>query len=101
MNREKIIKELVNLNFNVRSKGFDYWIQAIELCFNEKIIYDKMTDIYKTIANFNNVNYLNVERTMRTARKNISIKKYYNYTNDKITNMDILKLIIFHLELSF
>lgn len=92
MEKQEIKKLLLKLQFNVNSKGFEYWIQAIHLytTFNEKI---KISELYEQLA-FEFVTSWNViERNMRTASKTAieSIKQYFEY-NGKITNRTILKL---------
>lgn len=96
MEREEIPEILIELNFNINSKGFNYWIEAIHLytIFNEPI---KMTELYKSLA----YNYMTketlIERAMRTASKQAhnNIHKYFNYSG-KITNSVILKLFSFY-----
>lgn len=96
MEKEEIQEILLELKFNLNSKGFDYWIQAIHLytTFNEPI---KMTELYKQLA----FEYLRketaIERAMRTASKQAynNIHKYFNY-GGKITNSVILKLFRFY-----
>lgn len=91
------IKEiLLKLKFNINSKGFEYWIQAIHLytTFNEKI---KMTELYEQLAfEFITDAYV-IERNMRTASKTAykNIQEYFNYDN-KITNKAILQLFRFY-----
>ena len=92
MEREQIRKILLELQFNVNSKGFDYWIQAIHIytTFNEKIT---MEELYKELsfefAVSRNVIERNMRTAMNTAKKNLSI--YFGY-NGKITNKSILNL---------
>lgn len=87
---------LLKLQFNINSKGFDYWIQAIHLytTFNEKI---KMTELYKQLAFEFITNADVIERNMRTASKTAykNIQEYFNYDN-KITNKVILQLFRFY-----
>ena len=58
---------LYNYGFNVNSKGFNYWIEAIELNIKNNCLI-KMGVVYKTIAKKNNDTKLRVERAMRTAK---------------------------------
>lgn len=58
---------LYNYGFNINSKGFNYWIQAIELNIRYNCLL-KMGFIYKTIAEENNDTKSRVERAMRTAK---------------------------------
>ena len=48
MEQYEIRQILIKLQFNINSKGFEYWIQSIHLytTFNEKIT---MTELYKLI----------------------------------------------------
>jgi len=82
---------LLELGFNINSKGFDYWLQAIELYKNKK---RKLIDLYEILANTNDTTYTRVERCLRfsseTAKNNI--KRKYNY-NNKLNNRAILKLL--------
>ena len=91
----KIKKHLINLGFNVRSKGVLYWVEAI-------ILYDetkKIKDIYTSIAKNHNTNIGSIDRAMRTAMKPAidNIKKMYNY-DYKITVKAFLNLIYFYKE---
>ena len=97
MERQEIKEILLKLKFNINSKGFDYWIQAIHLytTFNEPI---KMTELYASLKfDFMVRNESCVERALRTASKPAynEIHKYFNY-NGKITNSVILKLFRFY-----
>lgn len=91
------IKEiLLKLKFNINSKGFEYWIQAIHLytTFNEKI---KMTELYEQLAFEFITDPEVIERNMRNASKTAhkNIQEYFNYDN-KITNKAILQLFRFY-----
>lgn len=96
MERQEIKEILLKLKFNINSKGFDYWIQAIHLytTFNEPI---KMTELYSSLAFEFNTTKMRIERALRTASKQAynEIHKYFNY-NGKITNSVILKLFRFY-----
>ena len=96
MEREEIQEILLQLKFNINSKGFDYWIQAIHLytTFNEPI---KMTELYKQLSFEHLTKETAIERAMRTASKQAynNIHKYFNYRG-KITNSVILKLFRFY-----
>lgn len=97
MEKEEIKQILLKLKFNINSRGFDYWIQAIHLytTFNEQI---KMSELYTSLAfDFMARNESCIERAMRTASKQAynEIHKYFNY-NGKITNFVILKLFRFY-----
>lgn len=93
--RKEIEAKLVELNFNLGSKGFEYWVQAIMLYkYDFKTVRQMMENIYEEIARSNNDTRNRVERAMRTAKytaiKEISNKyKYYV----KLTNKRIIILI--------
>lgn len=92
MEREKIKKLLLKLNFNINSKGFDYWIQAIHLYTTfEKI---GMMELYEQLAFEFMTTKTRIERAMRNAKETAieNIKTYFEY-NNKITNQAILNLI--------
>ena len=95
MEREEIRQILLKLKFNINSKGFDYWIQAIHLytTFNNV----PMKDLYEQLSFEFNTTKTAVERSLRTASKPAynEIHKYFNY-NGKITNSVILKLFRFY-----
>lgn len=96
MEQNEIRQILIKLQFNINSKGFDYWIQAIHLytTFNEKI---KMTELYEQLAFEFITNADVIERNMRTSSKTAhkNIQEYFNYDN-KITNKAILQLFRFY-----
>ena len=87
---------LLQLQFNVRSKGFKYWLYGIRIYrkdyFNDdftlEYVYNEIAERYKVTRN-------SVERALRTssntAKKNI--QKFYNYYGN-ITNKIIFELII-------
>ena len=78
----KIEELLIKLGFNVSTKGFNYWIEAVRI-----YKFDKMEDIYSYIATNNRDTRNRVERAMRVTREqaNKNIKEYFNY-NLKIGN---------------
>ena len=96
MEREEIKQILLKLKFNINSKGFEYWTQAIHLytTFNEPI---KMSELYKDLSFDYMTKETAIERCMRTSSKQAynEIHKYFNY-NGKITNSVILKLFRFY-----
>ena len=87
---------LLQLQFNVRSKGFKYWLYGIRIYrkdyfrkgFTLEYVYNEIAERYKVTRN-------SVERALRTssntAKKNI--QKFYNYYGN-ITNKIIFELII-------
>ena len=82
---------LLELGFNINSKGFEYWKQAIELYKNKKY---SMTDLYIELADKNSTGKGAVERCLRFSSETAknSIKRKYNY-NNKLNNRAILKLL--------
>lgn len=61
------IDVLNNYGFKVTSKGYNYWIDAIEIYIKNNCLI-KIGLIYKKIAEKNNDKYSRVERAMRTAK---------------------------------
>ena len=90
-----ISKLLLNLQFNVSSKGFYYWITAIKLYRkNYYKYYDTIEKIYNDVAKIHSTTRTRVERAMRTAKEPAikEIQKQFNYHN-KITNKTALELL--------
>lgn len=90
---KEIRKELTYLGFNINSRGFEYWIEAIKYV-NENPINWTMMEVYEEIAKNYNYSKTCIERTMRYAiepAKN-NIQKEYNYYK-KIRNKTFLNLI--------
>lgn len=87
--------ELINLNFNARSIGLNYWIEVILLYKTNK----KVEFIYNKIAKNHNVTRNSIERAMRTALRPAreNIQSYYNYKGN-ITVKTFLNLIFFYSE---
>lgn len=83
---------LIKLNFNLKSKGFDFWIKAMELA-KKNPNYD-MNFIYNEIANTYNLSYKQVEKCMRTASEGNRIIENFNLTKKHLTNSEILRLLI-------
>lgn len=100
MEREEIKQMLLKLKFNINSKGFDYWIQAIHLytTFNDPI---KITELYKQLAFEYVRKETAIERALRTASKQAysNIHKYFNY-DGRLTNSVILKLFRFYYDIT-
>lgn len=92
-NRDEIKQELLELGFNVNSKGIAYFIDAIEYIKENTLEWETMT-IYEFIAKRHNSTISRVERTMRfaiePAIKNIQEKYRYYY---KINTSKFLNLI--------
>lgn len=89
-----IYNYLLNLNFNINSIGFYFWIEAINIYRRDYYKYNfTIEEVYLEIAKRNNTSKNNVERQLRNARKNNinKLKKYFNYKT--ITNKRLLKLM--------
>lgn len=91
---DDIREKLIELNFNVSSKGFEYWLILI----NEYIKRNKYTtieSIYNLIAKIYNTTRDRVERNIRTASKQAlqTIREHYKYKNRRLSTKDILELI--------
>lgn len=88
-----IKEKLIELNFNVSSKGFKYWIILINEYIKRR--YVTLESIYKMIAKLENTTRDRVERCIRTASKQAlpTIREQYNYKNKRLSTKDILELI--------
>lgn len=87
-------KLLLELQFNVSSMGFRYWIKAIRIYKQDGWRYGfTMQYLYNEIANYYGSTATRVERAMRTARATATeqIQKQYNY--NKLTNKTVLELL--------
>ena len=60
---EKVEEKLIEYKFNLGSKGFDYWIMAIDIA--KKNPNWRIGNIYEEIANTYDTNYKQVEKRMR------------------------------------
>ena len=91
----EISKLLLNLQFNVSSKGFYYWITAIKLYRKNYYNYNNTIEkVYNDVAKIHNTTRTRVERAMRTAKATATeqIQKQFNYYN-KLTNKTVLELL--------
>lgn len=89
-----INKMLLQLQFNVTSIGFYYWITAIQQ-YRKNYKYDNTIEkVYNDVAKIHNTTRNRVERAMRTAKATATeqIQKQYNYYN-KLTNKTVLELL--------
>ena len=91
---KEIIEKLIELNFNISSKGFIYWITLI----NEYYISHRtktLESIYNRIAELDHTTRNRVERNLRTASKQAlsTIREHYKYKNRRLSTKDILELI--------
>lgn len=96
---EGIREKLIELNFNISSKGFEYWLILI----NEYIKRNKCTtieSIYNLIAKLDNTTRDRVERNIRIASKQAlhTIRDHYKYKNKRLSTKDILELIYWELK---
>ena len=94
---EEIKRELLELNFDINSKGILYWIEAVRTVKNNPLIWD-MLDIYEKTALKYKTTWTAVERAMRHAMQPAigSIQREYGYYN-KINNQTFLNLIRYKL----
>ena len=92
---EKIMQNLLLLNFNLASKGFKYWINAIEYVQDFEIEFTNMEEIYVHISKIHNVTKGSVERAMRHCSKDAheNIRIYFKYKG-KISQKTILELLL-------
>ena len=85
-------EKLIELNFNVISLGFDFWIEAIE--YTQGIKKFDMEDIYRFLAKENKTTRDKVERAMRislyTAKKTIMEKTGYK---QPLTTKVVLRML--------
>ena len=82
---------LKDLGFRIGSKGFIFWIEAIEIYKKEK---KPITEIYKEIAKNHLTTKSNVDYLMKYSRLSGTrkIRTYYEY-NDRLTNTIVLHLL--------
>lgn len=94
---EEIMKKLIELNFNISSTGFEYWIDAIKYAEETKNF--NMEDIFRYLAKKNDSTRSRVERNMRfclsTAKNSIAerIENKYPVTTKAVLRMISLKII--------
>lgn len=88
-----IKEKLIELNFNVSSKGFEYWILLVYNYRGKR--YRTLEMIYRDIASAYNTTRDRVERNIRTASKQALpiIREHYKYENRRLSTKDILELI--------
>ena len=89
-----IKEKLIELNFNVSSLGFKYWLILINDYLN-KNKYTTLESIYNRIAKLYNTTRDRVERNIRTASSQAlsTIREHYKYKNKRLSTKDILELI--------
>lgn len=81
---------LINYNFNLASKGFNYWIMAIDIARKNPMW--RIGNIYEEIANTYNTNYKQVEKRMRESRVNSTLEEKFKRKN--LRNSEVLRLLI-------
>lgn len=90
-----INKMLLQLQFNVKSIGFYYWITAIQQYRKKNYKYDNTIEkVYNDVAKIHNTTRTRVERAMRIAKATATeqIQKQFNYYN-RLTNKTVLELL--------
>ena len=94
---EEIKRELLELGFNVDSKGIIYWVEAIKMVKENPLIFDMMI-IYEKMAEKYNTTCSGVERCMRHCMEHAkpNIQKKYGYYKP-IRNQTFLSLIRYKL----
>lgn len=91
----RINKMLLQLQFNVSSIGFNYWVTAINKYRKNYYKYNNTIEqVYHDVAKIHNTTRTRVERAMRTAKATATeqIQKQFNYYN-KLTNKTVLELL--------
>lgn len=91
----EINKMLLQLQFNVTSIGFYYWIAAIQQYRKNYYKYNnRIEKVYNDVAKIHNTTRTRVERAMRTAKATATeqIQKQFNYYN-RLTNKTVLELL--------
>ena len=83
-------EKLIEYKFNLGSKGFDYWIMAIDIA--KKNPNWRIGTIYKEIANTYDTNYKQVEKRMREVRAESTLEK--KTKRKTLTNSEVLRLLL-------
>lgn len=83
-------EKLIEYKFNLGSKGFDYWIMAIDIA--KKNPNWRIGNIYEEIANTYDTNYKQVEKRMREVRAESTLEK--KTKRKKLTNSEVLRLLL-------
>lgn len=87
---EKVEEKLIEYKFNLGSKGFDYWIMAIDIA--KKNPNWRIGNIYEEIANTYDTNYKQVEKRMREVRAESTLEK--KTERKTLTNSEVLRLLL-------
>ena len=83
-------EKLIEYKFNLGSKGFDYWIMAIDIA--KKNPNWRIGNIYEEIANTYDTNYKQVEKKMREVRAESTLEK--KTKRKTLTNSEVLRLLL-------
>lgn len=83
-------EKLIEYKFNLGSKGFDYWIMAIDIA--KKNSNWRIGNIYEEIANTYDTNYKQVEKRMREVRAESTLEK--KTKRKTLTNSEVLRLLL-------
>lgn len=83
-------EKLIEYKFNLGSKGFDYWIMAIDIA--KKNPNWRIGNIYEEIANTYDTNYKQVEKRMREVRSESTLEK--KTKRKTLTNSEVLRLLL-------
>lgn len=83
-------EKLIEYKFNLGSKGFDYWIMAIDIA--KKNPRWRIGNIYEEIANTYDTNYKQVEKRMREVRAESTLEK--KTKRKTLTNSEVLRLLL-------
>lgn len=83
-------EKLIKYKFNLGSKGFDYWIMAIDIA--KKNPNWRIGNIYEEIANTYDTNYKQVEKRMREVRAESTLEK--KTKRKTLTNSEVLRLLL-------
>lgn len=78
-------------------RGFYYWPVAVSYAKQKGVLnYRMCADVYEHVADKFKITSSKVERSMRTITDSYQKRfiKYFNYQNDKITNKELLALIV-------
>lgn len=81
---------LIKYNFNLASKGFNYWITAVEIA--KKNPNWRIGNIYDEIANTYDTNYKQVEKRMKETQANSKLAE--KYKKKSLRNSEVLRLLL-------
>ena len=81
---------LIKYNFNLASKGFNYWITAVEIA--KKNPNWRIGNIYDEIANIYDTNYKQVEKRMKETGANSKLAE--KYKRKSLRNSEVLRLLL-------